>query len=194
MVKGLGVILAGGKATRLGGISKANILIGDQTCLMRAQRVLAQGLNDIAVSGKVETHLKTLSDWPDEERGGVALAVLGALDWAQKCGYNFIITLPVDTPFVPLNFTHDLNAEFKKNTCSVTFRNSERVQGLHALWPVTCLDELKVLILEQGICKIEMLHEKLGSRYVHFSDEDHDPFFNLNTQADIETAHSLIKV
>jgi len=192
MAKGLGVILAGGKATRLGGISKADIQIGDQTCLERAQRILAHGLNDIAVSGCIKTELQTLTDWPDKGRGGVAFAVLGALDWAQKTGFDFMLTLPVDTPFVPLSFTPELSAQFEITSGSIAFKNKEHIHGLHALWPVTCLDKLKTLILELGICKIASLHEKLGSRFVQLPETEQDPFFNINTQEDIETARRLL--
>ena len=191
MSKGVGIILAGGKATRLGGVSKADILIGQQTCLEHAHRILAHGLHDIAISGRIKTNLKTLTDWPDKGRGGVAFAVLGALDWAQHCGFDFIITLPVDTPFVPLNFTHQLSAQFKINPKPIAYKNNDHIQGLHALWPVTCLDDLKALVLEHGVCKIELLHEKLESQYVQFPDADYDPFFNVNTQGDLDIARRL---
>ena len=195
MGKGSGVILAGGKATRLGGISKADIMIGDKNCLARAHNVLARGLDNIAVSGHIETPYKMLTDWPDKGRGGVAFAVLGALDWAQKSGFDFIITLPVDAPFVPLSFTHLLMAEFKTNSrATIAFKSNERVQGLHALWPTACLGDLKSLILEEDICKISALHERLGGRYVHFPKTALDPFFNLNTQADIDKARRLLSI
>ena len=83
-------------------------------------------------------------------KGGVALAILACLQWAESRKLDYVITTPVDTPFLPADFTKRLTAVFETSEPSapVAAHCTGGLHGLHALWPVSCLEALRALILD----------------------------------------------
>lgn len=182
-----GVIFAGGRAYRLGGVDKAGLTIGGQTCLARVSGVLS-GLDDIMISGG------DIPDWPipKVERGGVIFGLLGALDWASAQGLNYIVTSSVDTPFLPNDYVSQLR-KHAQDYAPVVSLSESGLHGLHALWPIGLFEAVKAAVLDQGERRISRLHETLGSVKCEFTSQGYDPFFNINTPEDLERAQRLAK-
>ena len=100
------VILAGGKSERLGGVNKALLSIGGERLIDRARRVvagcdpllLAVGGNAFTIDGMV-----SIPDLGGDYAGplaGVAAAVDALVDNAAQ----WLMSLAVDTPFLPTDF------------------------------------------------------------------------------------------
>lgn len=195
-MKGLGVIFIGGQARRLNGQNKAEILIGGQSCLLRSARRLSE-LDRLALS-RPQTHapapegFTVLPDWPHPPgTGGPAFAVLGSLDWAQKNGFDFMITTPVDTPFLPEDFVSRLQSQWRaqgRNARPIVAAAGERQHNLHALWPSACFSAVKQSI-EDGERRIHRLHTRLNSQTAAW--DDHNAFLNINTPEDLARAQHL---
>ncbi len=100
------VILAGGKAERLGGINKALIEIGGRTLLERAQDVvagcdpllLAVGASNFAADG-----MTAIPDIASNYAGPLA-GVAAAVDTLRRSDVGWLLSLAVDTPFFPSDF------------------------------------------------------------------------------------------
>lgn len=187
----------GGKACRLGGVDKAGLDIGGVTCFERVYSVLSRDFDEIAVSVSrkcsdyVPRDLERIVDWPgDREHGGVAFAILACLDWARGRNLDFIVTTPVDTPFIDTQYAVRLNEAYNTSngTRPIVAQCGGRIHGLHALWPTGCLEKLKTLLLEDNEYMIQRLHIALGSHISVFEIETFDPFMNINTPDDLNTA------
>ena len=201
-LKTAGIIFAGGKSRRLGGLDKGAISINGASCFERTRRVLEPHIDKIAISRQSASHsdygteLEQISDWPStSSRAGVAFAILGSLKWAQQQGYDTIITAPVDTPFLPVDFAARLLDRFETQIYTpcrpVCAHSDQTLHGLHALWPVSCADALAALIEADGINKIQTLHAELDSDLCDFELGDYDRFMNINTPKDLKAAEEI---
>lgn len=197
-----GIILLGGKAQRLGGGDKSSLMIGQKTCFDRVYKVLSETISEVAISvasGQSSTLQPELTHIEDVKsptgKGGVALAILACLQWAQSQDLKYIITTPVDTPFLPTDFVSNLMAQFERvnQSAPVAVQCEDDFHGLHALWPVACLDLLRSLILDEGVYKIRGLHKALKSSICEFERGTYDPFMNINTPADIDAAQKVLQ-
>ena len=65
-------------------------------------------------------------------------------------------------------------------------------QPSFGLWSVSLADFLEINILS-GLRKIVLWADKHSAKTVLFPSSDYDPFFNINTQGDLEEAQRRIK-
>ena len=65
-------------------------------------------------------------------------------------------------------------------------------QPTFGLWPVALREDLRGH-LQNGLRKIVQWTEMHGARQAEFSSTPFDPFFNVNTPQDLETASALLK-
>jgi molybdopterin-guanine dinucleotide biosynthesis protein A len=109
-----GVILAGGAATRLGGVDKPLLTLGDGTLLdVLLARVRPQ-VAALAISANGDPvryarfGLPVLAD--EMLRRGPLGGVLSGLGWAARIGAEVLLSVPGDTPFVPVDLVARLGA------------------------------------------------------------------------------------
>jgi len=202
---GAGAIIAGGQAQRLGGLDKSAIVIGDTSCLNRTVAVLSPLLEVIVMSAPVgisfdHYDFPVIRDYQpretDQIKSGPALAIIALVDWAVQNNFDYVITAPIDTPFLPHDYAQQLFSTWQgigSESRPVVCTSEGRTHGLHALWPVSCFAQLQSLILLKGGRKIRSLHSALDSNMLNFPVDIIDPFLNLNTLKDIEVAQYFAK-
>ena len=106
MKQPLGVILAGGLATRMGGGDKGLLPLGQTTILSHVMGRLEPQVACMALNANgdparfSELGLPVLADSLSGFLGPLA-GVLAGLDWAQGEGADSIVTVAADTPFFP---------------------------------------------------------------------------------------------
>lgn len=206
----LGVILAGGLATRMGGEDKALLSVGGQTLLHRVIHRLQPQVAGIAVNANGDAARFDgfgLPVLPDSINGfpGPLAGVLAGLDWAAEQGAESIVTVAADTPFFPANLVEVLQNTAQGLThplvLAATPRGEEKTKSMSrsglirhptfGLWPVALRDDLRVA-LEDGIKKVVIWTEKHDGREAVFPTDQGDPFFNVNTPEDLEAAEAMV--
>ena len=115
MTRPLGIILAGGQATRMGGGDKGLLDMGGQTLLARVIARLGPQAAGIALNANGDAarfEAFGLPVLPDSVAGfpGPLAGVLAGLDWAAQQGADAIVTVAADTPFFPLDLVDRLQA------------------------------------------------------------------------------------
>jgi molybdopterin-guanine dinucleotide biosynthesis protein A len=113
VTRAAGIILAGGKGRRLGGVRKADLRIGGAPLLDRVASRLAPHVESILLAtGNVEkssslrSGMKTV---PDDSSGPLA-GIRAAAEYLarESAGFDIIVTVAVDTPFLPNDFAETL--------------------------------------------------------------------------------------
>jgi molybdopterin-guanine dinucleotide biosynthesis protein A len=178
-----GLILAGGQGSRLGGVDKALLRLGGESLVARAVRRIGV---PCAVSANGDAKRFSNLGVPvlaDEFVGKGPLAgVLAGLRWAAA---EFLLTVPVDTPFFPETLAGDLAPG-----PSVAVWGG-RQHHLVALWPVGFAAELAGFLTAPGAYKVRDALTLCGARPVVFGGAA-DPFLNINTPADWDAAQAML--
>jgi molybdopterin-guanine dinucleotide biosynthesis protein A len=183
-----GLILAGGQGIRMGGVDKAFLTLGGETLIARSIRRLGPQLRHLAVSANGDARRFAALGIPvlaDHEILGPLSGLLAGLDWAANQGADAIISVAVDTPFFPGDLVARLrnDAEDRAGIANCLGRD----HPAFGLWPVSIREELR-LTLARGERRLMRFADAIGAVRVTFPAHDPDPFWNLNTRADLELA------
>ena len=115
--------------------------------------------------------------------------------FAEKNGFTSILTVASDTIF-PSGFSKKSNASAKDNaliSLAATKQNDKLVRHpTFGLWSVSLADDLEKNI-KAGLRKIVLWADKHSAKTVLFPSVEYDPFYNINTQSELEEAQRRIK-
>jgi molybdopterin-guanine dinucleotide biosynthesis protein A len=198
-IETFGLVLAGGLARRMGGGDKALIRIGGETILERALARLMPQVAGIVLNANGDPArfaafgLPVVGDSVPDFAGPLA-GVLAGLDWvaANKPAAEWMVSVPGDCPFLPLDLVARLHgarsAEHKRLACAHSGDWRHPVVGL---WPVALREDLRHAITVDNLRKIEVWTARHGVALADWPVEPVDPFFNVNTPEDVESATRL---
>ncbi|MEO5373766.1 MAG: molybdenum cofactor guanylyltransferase [Alphaproteobacteria bacterium] len=199
----VGVIIAGGLARRMGG--------GDKGLRRLAGRPLIACVA-AAVRPQVDRLGVNMSFPPDDDehraevvaavgadavfiddavpgRAGPLAGILAGLRWAAEA--RWLLTVPVDTPFLPRDLAARLvaagEAAGAEVACAVSWG---RLQPLVAVWRPD-LAPAVAAYLAANDRKLELFLDRRRVTRVEFTAEPVDPFFNVNSPPDLEQAERL---
>jgi molybdopterin-guanine dinucleotide biosynthesis protein A len=171
------VILAGGEGRRIGG-GKPQRLLGGETLLARAL-VRARGWSDeVLVAARLGGDI---ADDPAIEGplGGVAAALALGGD---------VLTIACDMPFLP----DDLPVRLVSDAPVTVAASGGRLHPVCALWKPAARTVLPAY-LATGRRSLNGFAEAAGYGVVEWPIEPIDPFFNVNDEADLARAETLLE-
>ena len=191
MEKPTAVILAGGEGRRLGGVEKALVKVSGRRLIDWTVAHLTPQCDKLALSLRAdrpwadELQLPVLLDRPTSAVGPLG-GVAAALHWAKTLTPTaaWVITVPVDLPFLPDNLIERLTAT---DTDIAVACSSGRAHHAVAAWRPHLSDSLADA-LKNGAMAIRQFQSKHKVAEVAWSTEQTDPFFNVNTPEDITEA------
>lgn len=185
------LILAGGTGSRLGGVDKAFVQLDAKPLIALLLARLAPRAENIAISANGDPArfaafgLPVLPDGDLAGRGPLA-GVAAGLAWARDAGAEALLTVPVDTPFIPADLAERLHP------APAVALHRGRQHHLVASWPVSFLPALLEFLGQPGDYKVRDALPLAGARAVDFPAAN-DPFLNLNTLVDIAAANQRMK-
>ncbi len=189
----LGVILAGGLATRMGGGDKGLLPLGDSTILGSVIDRLHPQVADLALNANGDPARFAALGLPviaDSVAGfaGPLSGVLAGLDWAAAQGASHIVTAAADTPFLPCDLVPRLQLAGGDQGLALAASPGGR-QPTFGLWPVALRDDLRTA-LQDGLRKVVLWTERHGAGTAEFPDDL--AFFNVNTPDDLARAQAML--
>ena len=196
-----GVILAGGSARRLGGKGKAFINISGVSLIDLVLRKIETQVDRVAINTRDKNSFSQynypiIEDLITEEGGSGPLAgISSAIKWAKKSinPVSHVITVPVDTPLLPIDLVHRMSLELKIKKSDIIFASSNNnIYPVVSMWSLS-LDNHLDKALSNGVRKIDAFTSSYNVSVVDWSFNDVDPFFNINNPEDITLAEKYIK-
>jgi len=194
----LGLVLAGGLATRMGGGDKARIEIGGISILDRVLAVLSAQCTGIVINANgdpgrfADTGVPVVPD-NVEGRPGPLAGILAGLDWlaAQDNGVEWMLSVPGDCPFLPDDLVEKLHGARRKTGAGVPLACARSGQWRHpvvGLWPLALRADLRKALVEEDLRKIEVWTARHGVAIADWPEQPVDPFLNVNTPEDVARA------
>ena len=193
------IILAGGLSTRMGGGNKALRLLAGETMLTHVIRRLKPQCDRLAINANGEAEqFQTygLPVVPDSFAGfaGPLAGVLAGMEWAGAEGADSVVSVSVDTPFLPHDLLHRLREARGRSGLAVAASADPtgqlRDHPTCALWPVALAGEVRAA-LESGLHRIGQFAAAYDPGRAVFDSQPVDPFLNVNTPEDLARAARL---
>ncbi|MFO1141363.1 MAG: molybdenum cofactor guanylyltransferase MobA [Amaricoccus sp.] len=190
-----GVILAGGRAQRMGGGDKGLVRLAGRPIIGHVIERLAPQVDRLALNANGDPArfaafgLPVIPDGVPGHPGPLA-GILAGLDWAAGIGAPAIVTAAADTPFFPLDLVRRLKAAAKAAETRVAV--AAGTDGLHptfGLWATSDRGALEAA-LAAGTRRVLDWAEACQAATAVFPDAG-DAFFNVNTPADRLRAETI---
>ena len=195
------VILAGGRATRMGGGDKPLRLLGGQPILARIVARLSPQVSAMALNANGDPArfdglgLTVLPDSLPDYPGPLA-GVLAGMDWAAAQGADAVISVAGDTPFFPADLARRLSAHAgASGLVLAAVRDADGAVHDHptfGLWSVARRHDLREWLLNGGR-RVRGFAAEHGAALAIWDAGDMDPFFNINHPEDLDRAESLLR-
>jgi molybdopterin-guanine dinucleotide biosynthesis protein A len=192
------LILSGGRATRMGGVDKGLVIFQQKPLIQHVIERLTSQVDEIIINANREIKQYQSLGYPvlqDETTDFIGQTFIGPLAGfnlgLQHAKHDYLLTVPCDSPLLPLDLAQRLHSSLLTNNADVAVAASDG--DAH---PVFSLCKKSVLpsltsYLQQGGRKVSAWQKSLHYTEVDFSDNS-DAFYNLNTFEDL-TALELLK-
>ena len=187
-----GCVLAGGEGRRMGA-DKALVTLAGKPLLSHVIARFAPQVDRLWLSANGDAARFArfgLPVVPDAAPMGPLSGVLAALRRAAADGATALVTVPVDSPFVPGDLVPRLCLAVETAPAGLALaRSGGRVHPVFALWPVAQIGRLTEFLASGA--KPRLMDFAAGAALADFPDDG--SFDNLNTPDDLAAAEALLR-
>ena len=194
------IVLAGGRSSRMGGGDKPLLRLNGRPLIEHVLERIDGHVANVAISANGDPALYAAFGLPvvadrTADLEGPLAGILSGLEWAGRIiGVRTLVTLPGDTPFLPRDLIERLCAAADAAPGAIVLSASNgRVHPVCGAWPLSAASALRAHMTEPGSRSVLRFVETLPHVSVGFAGpaDGPDPFFNVNTPADLDAAGRL---
>jgi molybdopterin-guanine dinucleotide biosynthesis protein A len=192
------IILAGGRAARIGGGDKGLRPLGGRPILARIIDILRPQVGSMLLNANGDPArfaafgLPVVADDLPDHPGPLA-GILAGLDWIARNepGADCALVVSTDCPFLPADLVQRLAAA-RSGADIVLAASAGQAHPVIGLWRVGLRGDLRQALTVEGIRKVETFCDRHRRRELNFPTGSCDPFFNVNTAEDLAAAESML--
>ena len=191
-----GLILAGGRAQRMGGNDKGLITFRGKPLIEIAIERLQTQVGQILINANRNITKYTNYGYPVlmDETTDFSGPLAGFAIGLKHCETPYLLTSPCDSPLLPLDLAQQLARKLESEKLDLVYASTQESTG--AIWaqPVFCLmrsdlsEQLKSF-MTSGQLKIDRWFKELNSGTVIF--DDAQAFVNVNTPEDLQALDKI---
>jgi molybdenum cofactor guanylyltransferase len=191
-----GLILAGGRAQRMGGIDKGLIPFKGKPLIESAIALLQPQVEHILINANrnLEQYAKYgYPVLPDEEQN-FSGPLAGFLVGLKHCTTTYMLTSPCDSPLLPSDLTVKMMTELERGGFDLVYASSKEANQKIWAQPVFCLMRRDLSgslerFLSGGDLKIDQWFKRINASTVVF--ENAVAFSNVNTPEELQSLEKL---
>ena len=186
-----GLILAGGRAQRMGGIDKGLIPFHNKALIESAIARLSSQVGSILINANrnVTKYASYGYSVIPDETPDFSGPLAGFSAGLKTCNTPYLLTSPCDSPLLPIDLGIKLAAEMERGDFQLVYASSKETDGKIWAQPVFCLmhtnlQESLNAFLQKGDLKIDRWFKEVRSSTVVF--DDPQAFANVNTPEELK--------
>jgi molybdenum cofactor guanylyltransferase len=186
-----GLILAGGRAQRMGGIDKGLIPFHHKPLIESAIARLQKQVGPILINANRNITKYAVYGYPVimDETADFSGPLAGFAAGLKACKTQYLLSVPCDSPLMPLDLVARLTHEMEQGKYQIVYASTLEPGGKVWAQPVFCLMRAHVQeslenFLQKGDFKIDRWFKELNSSTVIF--EDPLAFANINTPEELQ--------
>ena len=195
-----GVILAGGKGSRMGYQDKALLKFRHKPLIEHVIATASEQVDSLVLSVNRNQQLYEYLDLPivadlENQYSGPLVGIHRAMAYLREESPNhkYLACFPADAPIFPQDLVIQLAEALEKDgTFFSCCRHHKQIQPLFSLWSLDAESSVK-LALDSGIYGPKLLLPVINSSVVEISDQSSGSFFNINTVESLEEAEKFTK-
>ena len=182
-----GIVLAGGQGCRMGGVDKGLQLLHGRPMVAAVLARLAPQVDEILINANqnLEAYVQFGHRVVPDTVGGFAGPLAGLHAGLSAASHPLVLTVPCDSPFLPLDLFSRLENEMNQNDLAVA-KTGDQPHPVFALVRSSVLQNLENFLAAGGR-KIDAWYASLKVIEVPFDDET-DAFRNINTREELDSA------
>jgi molybdopterin-guanine dinucleotide biosynthesis protein A len=184
-----GVVLAGGQGRRMGGVDKGLVDLAGAPMVAHVLARLAPQVGDVLINANQNLDRYRAFGQPvvEDAVGGFAGPLAGLHAGLTRASGELVVTVPCDSPFLPLDLVHRLRAALDRESAQLAV--AKTFDQPHPVFALVRRDVLPNLaaFLAAGGRKIDAWYAALRVVEVAFDDEA-DAFRNINTADELAAA------
>lgn len=197
----VGILLAGGRAMRMGGSDKSLTKLGGISLLARITAILRPQCDSLLINANgahtrfAEFNLPVVADDVEGFAGPLA-GILAGLDYvaAHQPKAAFALSVPTDTPFLPTDLVERLHATRSAGVDITCARSDGAIHPVVALWPIKVREALRRALVQEDLRKVTGFMARYNVAYADWPASPFDPFFNINRPDDLAKAEAILKM
>jgi molybdenum cofactor guanylyltransferase len=196
-MKILGAIIAGGFSSRMGGREKCFIELDGATLLDRTLSRLRFQVDEVVINanGDASRFATTGAIVVEDVLRQVTTPLAGlhaVLCYGANHGFDAVVTMPSDAPFLPLDLVERLLAAGEVTGAAIA-RSGGQDHYLTGIWTTAMAKPLGRLMETEGLLRVRDFVVKAKTEKVVWAALPHDPFFNINTPEDLAAAAEIAR-
>ena len=184
-----GVVLAGGQGRRMGGVDKGLVDLAGAPMVAHVLARLTPQVGDVLINANQNLDRYRAFGQPvvEDAVGGFAGPLAGLHAGLTRARGELVVTVPCDSPFLPLDLVHRLRAALDRESAQLAV--AKTFDQPHPVFALVRRDVLPNLaaFLAAGGRKIDAWYAALRIVEVAFDDEA-DAFRNINTADELAAA------
>ena len=187
-----GLILAGGRAQRMGGIDKGLIPFHQKPLIETTIQRLKAQVGHILINANRNITKYAVYGYPVimDETPDFSGPLAGFLMGLKNCKTPYLLTTPCDSPLFPEDLGAKLASELEQANLDLVYASSKEADGKVWAQPVFCLmranlQDSLISFLDKGDLKIDRWFKELKSGTVIF--DNAQAFANANTPEELQS-------
>ena len=191
-----GLILAGGRAQRMGGIDKGLIPFHQKPLIETTIQRLKAQVGPILINANRNITKYAVYGYPVimDETPDFSGPLAGFLMGLKNCKTPYLLTTPCDSPLFPEDLATKLASELERANLDLVYASSKEADGKVWAQPVFCLmranlQDSLISFLDKGDLKIDRWFKELKSGTVIF--DNAQAFANANTPEELQSLEAL---
>ncbi|MGE3066063.1 MAG: molybdenum cofactor guanylyltransferase MobA [Hyphomicrobiaceae bacterium] len=200
----VGLILAGGRSRRMGGGDKALLDLDGRPMLAHVIDRLRPQVRELAINANGDPARFAGLEMPvvaDTVKGylGPLAGILAGMRWAEGLRQppRWVVTASGDAPLLPRDLVDRLKAAADCPGGVVIAGVPGKLHHVIGLWPIALSGDLEAALArgERKVAHWVDRHHAVSVQFepVRMEDRDIDPFFNVNTPAELDDLRALVR-